>query len=68
MATNVSERIHTLHEIRRIIAILAVAGVVKDAIDLNHAIKAREARDRAWHTHELRVIAEHDQQHQKGKK
>lgn len=49
MATNVSERIHTLHEIRRIIAILAVAGVVKDTIDLNHAIKAREALDRAWH-------------------
>ena len=33
MATNVSERIHTLHEIRRIIAILAVAGVVKDTAD-----------------------------------
>ena len=65
MATNVSERIHTLQEIRRIIAILAVAGVVKDTIDLNHAIKAR---DLAWHAHELRVIAEHDQQHQKGKK
>ena len=68
MVTNVSERIHTLQEIRSIIAILAVAGVVKDTIDLNHAIKAREARDRAWHAHELRVIAEHDQQHQKGKK
>lgn len=50
------------------IAMLAVAGVVKDAIDLNHAIKAREARDRAWRAHELRVISEHDQQHQKGKK
>lgn len=51
-----------------IIAMLAVAGTVKDAIDLNHAIKAREERDRAWRAHELRVIAEHDQQHQKGKK
>lgn len=50
------------------IAILAVAGTVKDTIDLNHAIKAREAHDRAWHAHELRVTAEHDQQHQKGKK
>ena len=38
MATNVSERIRTLQEIRRIIAILAVAGVVKDTIDLNYAI------------------------------
>ena len=36
------------------IAILAVAGVVKDTIDLNHAIKARE---------ELRVIAEHEARH-----
>ena len=51
-----------------LIAMLALAGVIKDAIDLNHAIKAREARDRAWRAHELRVIAEHDQQHQKGKK
>ena len=50
------------------IAMLAVAGTVKDTIDLNHAIKAREERDRARRAHELRVIAEHDQQHQKGKK
>ncbi|MCI6772996.1 MAG: hypothetical protein MR570_03325 [Bifidobacterium pseudolongum] len=33
MSTNVSERIHTLQDIRRIIAILAVAGVVKDTAD-----------------------------------
>lgn len=46
-----------------IIAMLAVAGVVKDAIDLNHAIKAREARDRAWRAHELRVIADHEARH-----
>lgn len=51
-----------------LIAMLALAGVIKDAIDLNHAIKAREERDRAWRAHELHVIAEHDQQHQKGKK
>lgn len=50
-----------------IIAILAVAGVVKDVIDLDHAIKAREERDRAWRAHEARVIADHDQRHQKGK-
>ena len=43
-----------------IIAMLAVAGTVKDAIDLNHAIKAREERDRAWRAHELRVIADHE--------
>ena len=42
------------------IAILAVAGTVKDAIDLNHAIKAREARDRAWRAHELRATADHE--------
>lgn len=46
-----------------IIAILAVAGVIKDFIDLNHAIKGREERDRAWRAHELRVIADHDQRH-----
>lgn len=51
-----------------IIAILAVAGVIKDTIDLNHAIKARGEHDRAWRAHELRVTAEHDQRHQKGKK
>lgn len=45
------------------IAILAVAGVVKDTIDLNHAIKAREERDRSWRAHELRVIAEHEARH-----
>lgn len=50
------------------IAILAVAGTVKDAIDLNHAIKAHEEHDRARRAHELRATAEHDQQHQKGKK
>lgn len=50
-----------------IIAMLAVAGTVKDAIDLNHAIKAHEEHDRAWRAHELRVIADHDQRHQKGK-
>lgn len=49
--------------IAAIIAILAVAGVVKDSIDLAHAIKAREERDRAWHAHELRVIADHEARH-----
>lgn len=49
--------------IAAIIAILAVAGVVKDTIDLNHAIKEREARDRACHAHELRVIAEREARH-----
>ena len=39
---------------------LAVAGVVKDAIDLNHAIKARAERDRERRAHELRVIADHE--------
>lgn len=53
--------------IAAIIAILAVAGVVKDAIDLHRDIKAREERDREWRAHELRVIADHDQRHQKGK-
>lgn len=33
MATNVSERLSTLQEIRRSLAILAVAGVVKDTAD-----------------------------------
>ena len=42
-----------------IIAMLAVAGVVKDAIDLNHAIKAREERD----AHELRATADHEARH-----
>lgn len=46
-----------------IIAILAVAGVVKDAIDLHSAIKAREERDRSWRAHELRVIADHEARH-----
>lgn len=46
--------------IAAIIAMLAVAGVVKDAIDLNHAIKARAERDREWRAHELRVIADHE--------
>ncbi|RYQ18979.1 hypothetical protein [Bifidobacterium pseudolongum] len=46
-----------------IIAIPAVAGVVKDAIDLNHAIKARGERDQAWRAHELRVIADHETRH-----
>lgn len=45
------------------IAILAVAGVVKDTIDLNHAIKEREARDRAWRAHELRVTTDHEARH-----
>lgn len=49
------------------IAMLAVAGTVKDTIDLNRAIKEREERDRAWRAHELRVTADHDQRHQKGK-
>ena len=40
------------------IAILAGAGTVKDAIDLNHAIKARAERDRA-----RRVIADHEARH-----
>ena len=43
-----------------IIAMLAVAGVVKDSIDLAHAIKEREERDREWRAHELRVIADHE--------
>lgn len=46
-----------------IIAILAVAGAVKDAIDLNHAIKARAERDREWRARELRVIADHEARH-----
>ena len=46
-----------------IIAMLAVASVVKDATDLNHAIKAQEERDRAWRAHELRVIADHETRH-----
>lgn len=46
-----------------LIAMLALAGVIKDAIDLNHAIKAREERDRAWRAHELRVIADHEACH-----
>ncbi|MCH4856697.1 hypothetical protein [Bifidobacterium pseudolongum] len=46
--------------IAAIIAILAVAGGVRDAIDLNHAIKARDDRDRAWRAYEMRVIAEHE--------
>ena len=50
--------------IASIIAMLAVAGVVKDAIDLNHAIKARAERDRAWRAHELRVIADHETRRQ----
>lgn len=49
--------------IAAIIAILAVAGVVKDFIDLNRAIKAREERDREWRAHELRVIADHEARH-----
>ncbi len=49
--------------IAAIIAILAVAGVVKDSIDLAHAIKAREERDRAGRAHELRVIADHEARH-----
>lgn len=49
--------------IAAIIAILAVAGVVKDSIDLHRAIKAREERDRAWRAHELRVIADHEARH-----
>lgn len=46
--------------IAAIIAMLAVAGVVKDAIDLHRAIKARAERDREWRAHELRVIADHE--------
>lgn len=46
-----------------IIAMLAVAGVVKDAIDLHRAIKARAERDREWRAHELRVIADHEARH-----
>ena len=42
---------------------LALAGVIKDAIDLDHAIKAREERDREWRAHELRVIADHEARH-----
>ena len=49
--------------IAAIIAILAVAGVVKDSIDLARAIKEREERDRAWRAHELRVIADHEARH-----
>lgn len=49
--------------IAAIIAMLAVAGVVKDTIDLHRAIKARAERDRAWHVHELRVIADHEARH-----
>ena len=51
----------TLAIIAGTIAMLAVAGVVKDAIDLNH--QAREERDRAWRAHELRVIADHEARH-----
>ncbi|RYQ39370.1 hypothetical protein PG2001B_1111 [Bifidobacterium pseudolongum subsp. globosum] len=43
-----------------VIAILAVAAGVKDTLDFNHAIKAREERDRAWRAYELHVIAEHE--------
>lgn len=50
-----------------LVAMLAVAGVIKDAIDLDRAITAREERDREWRAYELHVIAEHDQRHQKGK-
>lgn len=46
-----------------LIAMLALAGVIKDAIDLDRAIKAREERDRAWRAHELRVIADHEARH-----
>lgn len=46
-----------------LIAMLALAGVIKDAIDLDHAIKAREERDREWRAHELRVIADHEARH-----
>lgn len=46
-----------------IIAMLAVAGVVKDSIDLYLAIKAREERDREWRAHELRVIADREARH-----
>ena len=49
--------------IAAIIAMLAVAGVVKDSIDLHRAIKAQEERDRAWRAHELRVIADHEARH-----
>lgn len=49
--------------IAAIIAMLAVAGVVKDAIDLHRAIKARAERDREWRAHELRVIADHEARH-----
>lgn len=49
--------------IAAIIAMVAVAGVVKDAIDLHRAIKARAERDRAWRAHELRVIADHEARH-----
>lgn len=49
--------------IAAIIAMLAVAGVVKDSIDLAHAIKARAERDREWRAHELRVIADHEARH-----
>lgn len=42
------------------IAMLAVAGTVKDTIDLHRAIKARAERDRAWRAYELHVIAEHE--------
>lgn len=45
------------------IAMLAVAGTVKDAIDLNYAIKAQEERDRAWRAHELRVTTDHEARH-----
>lgn len=49
--------------IAAIIAMLAVAGVVKDAIDLHRAIKARAERDWEWRAHELRVIADHEARH-----
>ncbi len=49
--------------IAAIIAMLAVAGVVKDAIDLHRAIKARAERDQEWRAHELRIIADHEARH-----
>ena len=55
--------IWTLAIIAGTIAMLAVAGVVKDAIDLHRAIKAHAERDREWRAHELRVIADHEARH-----
>lgn len=46
-----------------LIAMLALAGVIKDAIDLHRVIKAREECDRAWRAHELRIIADHEARH-----